>query len=146
MGGRHQPEEGADSPRGLNGEDPPMVELPKANRQMVTHYVTEAMPPNATQAQINHEVSMVLMADAMGRAIHVVRGPGQPLDIPRCMRVNKAGVAEDVPYGYDDERGPAGYNCNCEQIALVVVNMIAAMDQVDQVKTAPVVDSGEQSN
>jgi len=148
VGGRHQPEEGADSPAGLadlNGgaDDPPMIELPRANRQMVTHFVTEAMPPNATVAQINHEVSMVLMADAMGRAIHVVRGPGQPLDIERCTRVNKAGQVEDVPYAYDDERGAEGYHCNCENIALVIVNMIAAMDSVEQVKTQPVVDSGQ---
>jgi hypothetical protein len=147
MGGRAQPEEGADSPAGLNGggDDPPMIELPRANRQMVTHFVTEAMPPNATVAQINHEVSMVLMADAMGRAIHVVRGPGQPLDIPRCTRVNSAGQVEDVPYAYDDERGVEGYHCDCENIALVVVNMIAAMDQVEQVKTAPVVTPDQEN-
>lgn len=145
MGGRHQPAEGADSP-GTNGEDPPMVEIPRANRQMATHFVTEALGPTATVAQINHEVSMVLMADAMGRAIHVIRGPGQPLDIPRCVRVNQYGQIEEVPYAYDDERGVEGYNCNCEQIALVIVNMIAAMDQVEQVKSTPVVEDVGRDN
>ena len=142
MGGRHQPEEGADSP-GTNGSDPKMEELPRASRAMVEHFVRSNMPPMSTDVQINHEVSMVLMADAMGRAIHVVRGPGQPLDIPRCVRVNSHGQVEPVPYGYDDERGTEGYNCNCEGIALVIVNMIAAMESMEQVKSAPVVDVGQ---
>jgi hypothetical protein len=129
MSGRHQPEEGADSPRANaeqngGGEDPPMVELPRASRDMVEAYVRQHMP-NATVQEVASQVSETLMADGLGRAYHASRWPGGIIDTTRCMRVTKAGQTEDIPYGYDDER-PDGYACDCEKVAIHLIEVMKA--------------------
>lgn len=130
MSGRHQPEEGADSPRGLadmngGGMDPPMVELPPAEREVVTAHVRSILGPTASDQDVATWASEVMMADTLGRAIHNLRGEGQPLDMPRCVRINRDNQIEAIPYGYDDER-PDGYACSCEQVALALVENMKA--------------------
>lgn len=141
-----RPAEGADSEdvegydSGGATVDPPLTELPRANRSMVEQYVREAMP-GASEKEVASQVSEVLMADALGRAIHAQRGPGSALDMNRCVRVNSSDMIEPVPYSYDDSDG--GYVCDCEQIALqLVATMKAQQTMADTVAASQIVVPG----
>jgi hypothetical protein len=114
--------EGADQNGG--GGDPPMQELPRATRDVVEAYVRQHMP-NASPQEIASQVSETMMADGLGRAYHASRWPGGIIDTTRCVRVNKAGAVEPIPYGYDDER-PDGYACDCENIAIHLIEVMKA--------------------
>lgn len=138
----HQPENGADSepieePEG-NHVDPPMVELPHADASLVEAYVKSALPPDASAALIKSEVSKVVMADALGRAIHVMRGPGQLIDMGKCVRINHAEEVQPVPYGYDD--ADRGYRCDCEDIALGLVALMQGMTIAQDVEHKPSIE------
>lgn len=102
--------------------DPPLVELPRANKEMVEQYV-RASVPGATESEIASRVAEVLMTDALGRAIHAGRHPGGLLDMPKCVRTNSAGIVEDVPYGYEDPTQPTD-DCSCEMVAGGLVTMM----------------------
>lgn len=150
MSGRHQPTNGADSPDGLaslngGGDDPPMEELPRANEKMVRQWVMVHRKPDWTEADVRSQVSQVLMADALGRAIHASRGPGLMIDMPKCTRVNKAGEVENVPYGYDDLAG-AGYMCDCEAMALYLVEVMKQQQaEADSQPTTRIIVKGEEN-
>lgn len=136
MGGRHQPEAGADSPA-ANGSDPPLVELPRVDEDTVRQYVMLHREAGWTEADVRSQIAEVLMADALGRAIHASRGPGYMIDMPKCTRVNKAGEVENVPYGYDDLKG-AGYICDCEDIGLFLVAKMKEQ-QIDEAPQRPTI-------
>lgn len=128
MCSRHQPEEGADS----QPVDPPMVELPRADRAMVMEYTRAAMP-GATEQEVLSEVARVEMADALGRAIHASRGVGEVINIQQCVRVRSDGAPEPVPYGYEDKE--RGFACDCEDIALHLVEQMKAQAAMHDVKS-----------
>ena len=149
MCSRHQPTEGADSeevdPR------PPLIDLPVANRSMVEEYVRNAMP-NASPQQIASQVSEVVMADSLGRAIHQAKRIGGPWPAPcaRPKQWNREPKSdedmEEVPYGYDSGE----QECICESMALHLVELMksqAALNDIIQNHTivAPAAGNGRLS-
>jgi hypothetical protein len=109
--------------------DQPFIELPRPTPGMVEHYV-RANVPNASDEEIASRVAEVIMTDALGRAIHHGRTPGGLLDLPKCSRVTRAGLTQEVPYGYEDKVYP-GYSCQCEQISGGLIAIMKAMEVRD---------------
>lgn len=145
MCSRHRPEEGADS----EPVEQPMTELPRANRDMVTRYVREHLGPAATEQQVLTEVNKVVMADALGRAIHAAKRIGGPWG-PACSRIKPSVEAEllaepdidkrrlvtnddfeQVPYGYEGIE----FDCLCESMALHLVELMQVESVIDTVKS-----------
>ena len=142
MSGRHQPVAGADSEHihqftvehegvricecGLvDPESPaPMMELPRPNLDLVRQYLRDnGIPPD----QIDAEASKVVMADALGRAIHAARGTNPwPL---KCAIYTYREEPRPVPYGYGDNG-----ECSCEAMALELVSLMTAQAVTEGVK------------
>lgn len=117
-------------------KDPPLIELPRAQKDMVEQYVRAAVPL-ATKEEVASRVAEVLMTDALGRAIHAGRHPGGLLDMPKCVRTNSAGIVEDVPYGYENPTQPTD-DCTCEQVAGGLVTMMKLQEaQATQIVLPP---------
>jgi hypothetical protein len=131
MCSRHQPENGADSAP----VEQPMEELPRPNRQVILHYLKDALP-GATDQELQTEASKVEMADALGRAIHAVRRIGGlwPAPCVRERRTTEGEVTdvtyEQVPYGWGDQQ-----ECLCEQMALHLVELMHAGSIMETVKS-----------
>jgi hypothetical protein len=113
-------------------KQPPLTPLPRANRSLVEQYVRSAMAGAPKQA-IAEQVSAVLMADALGRAIHSQRGPVEGrvfADLNRCVRLNnETDQIEEVPYGYEDPE----YRCDCEELALKLVAVMKDEQAHDEI-------------
>lgn len=120
-----RPEEGADSQP--IEEDPPLVELPRAHRSMVEQYVREAMPPGTPESTIQSEVASVMLADALGRALHEAKRVGGPWPGP-CVRQRTDGEVEQVPYGWGNE-----YECECEAMALHLIELMKSQQVMAEV-------------
>lgn len=134
MCSQHRPENGADS-EDVADPRPPMVDLPRANPSMVEQYVRHNMP-NATKQEVASQVSEVLMADALGRAIHQAKIIGGPWP-GACVRPIRWDVEptkdedfEKVPYGYDSGE----FECECESMALHLVELMKAQQAMADTK------------
>lgn len=104
-----------------------MVDLPVANRSMIEQYVRQHMP-NATPQQIASQVSEVVMADSLGRAIHKAKTIGGPWGAPcaRPIQWDREPTSDEdmepVPYSYDSGE----HECECEAMALHLVELMKA--------------------
>lgn len=130
MGGRHQPENGADSPDGLK-----MTDLPRPDvATVIQHLAAMGVPKD----QWAHEANKVLLADSLGRAIHVARRDVNAVlnELNSCFRITDDEQVQRLPYGYGPDKD--GFECNCESIATDLVARMTAQAVVDQTKTSPV--------
>lgn len=114
---------------------PPLVEFPFPNRDMVRAFLRDAGIP---LDQIEAEASKVIMADALGRAIHAAKRIGGPWPaacvrpIQWDRRPEKDEDFEQVPYNYDSGE----FECECEAMALHLVELMTAQAAVEGVKAA----------